>query len=53
MIGSWGMIWVSDVAHTPDMRNTYKILVCQKGRKKLLGRLKRRWEDNINMDLEE
>jgi hypothetical protein len=34
------------------MRNAYKILV-GKGRKKPLGRLRRRWEDDIKMDLRE
>jgi hypothetical protein len=36
-----------------EIRNTHKILVGKPERKKLLGRTRRRWEDNIRMDLEE
>jgi len=35
------------------MRNTYYILVGKPEGKKPLGRTKRRWEDNIRMDLPE
>jgi hypothetical protein len=35
------------------MKNAYKILVGKPERKSLLGRRKRRWEDNIRMDLRE
>jgi hypothetical protein len=33
------------------MRNAYKILVGKPEGKKALGRPRRRWEDNIRMDL--
>jgi hypothetical protein len=36
-----------------EMRNAYKILVGKPEVKKQLGRIRRRWEDNINMDPEE
>jgi hypothetical protein len=35
------------------MRNTYKSLVGELEGKGLLGRLRRRWEDNIRIDLRE
>jgi hypothetical protein len=35
------------------MRNVYKILVGKPEGKRSLGRLRRRWEDNIRMDLKE
>jgi hypothetical protein len=35
------------------MRNAYKILVGKTGEKRPLGRPRRRWEDNIRMDLRE
>jgi hypothetical protein len=34
-----------------EMRNAYQILVGKSEGKRLLGRLRRRWEDNIRMDL--
>jgi hypothetical protein len=36
-----------------EMRNTYKILVGKPEGKRPLGRPRRRWEDNIRMDLRE
>jgi hypothetical protein len=36
-----------------DKRNAYKILVGKPGGKRLLGRGRRRWEDNVRMDLRE
>jgi hypothetical protein len=35
------------------MRNVYKILVGKPEGSRPLGRLRRRWEDNIKMDLRE
>jgi hypothetical protein len=35
------------------LRNAYKILVGRLEGKKLPGRTRRRWEDNIKMDLRE
>jgi hypothetical protein len=36
-----------------EMRNAYRILVGKPEVKRPLGRPKRRWEDNIKMDLRE
>jgi len=35
------------------MRNSYKILVTKPDGKSQLGKTKRRWEDNIRIDLRE
>jgi hypothetical protein len=34
-----------------EMRNAYKILVRKSEWKRTLGRIRRRWEDNIRLDL--
>jgi hypothetical protein len=34
-------------------KGVYRVLVGRPGRKRLLGRPRRRWEDNIKMDLQE
>jgi len=36
-----------------DISNTYRISMGKPEGKRLLGRPRRRWEDNINMDLQE
>ena len=36
-----------------DRRGEYKVLVGKPERKRPLGRSRRRWEDNIKMDLQE
>jgi hypothetical protein len=36
-----------------EIRNSYKILVGKPERKRPLGRPRRRWEDNIKMNLRE
>jgi hypothetical protein len=36
-----------------EMRNVYKVLVRKPEGKRPLGRSRRRWEDNIKMDLKE
>jgi hypothetical protein len=36
-----------------DRRGVYRVLVGKSERKRPLGRLKRRWEDNIKTDLQE
>jgi len=41
------------VALMGEMRNYYKILVRKPERKRPRGRPRRRWEDNIRMDLRE
>jgi hypothetical protein len=46
------MRWVGHVAHI-EMRNVYSIFVGKPEGKRPLGRPRRRWEDNIRMDLRE
>jgi hypothetical protein len=41
------------IARTGEMRNAYNILVGKPEWKRPLGRPRRRWEDNIRMDLRE
>jgi hypothetical protein len=36
-----------------ERRGVYRVLVGKLEGKRLLGRLRRRWEDNIKMDLQE
>ena len=40
------------VARVGDRRGVYRVLVRKPERKRPLGRLRRRWEDNIKMDLQ-
>jgi hypothetical protein len=47
------LVWVGHVAHIEEMRNAYKILAWKPERKRPLGILRCRWEDNIRMDLRE
>jgi len=47
------MKWSGHVARMGEMRSLYKILVGKPEGKRPLGRRKRRWEDNIRMDLRE
>jgi hypothetical protein len=44
------MRWVGDVAHMGEVRGAYNILVRRPEGRRLLGRHKHRWEDNIKMD---
>jgi len=39
--------------HIGKMRNAYNILVAKPDRKRPLGRHRRRWENNLRMDLME
>ena len=41
------------MARMEEGRGVHKVLVGKPGGKKPLGRSRRRWEDNIKMDLEE
>jgi hypothetical protein len=52
MIKSKRMIWAGHVARMEE-RNTYRILVGKPIGKRPLGRPRRRWVDNIKMDLRE
>jgi hypothetical protein len=47
------MSWAGNVARMGKMRNAYTILVRKPQRKRPLGRPRRRWEDNIRMDIRE
>ena len=47
------MRWAGHVARMEEGRSAFKILTGTPAGKRPLGRPKRRWEDNIRMDLEE
>jgi hypothetical protein len=47
------MRWVGYVARMEDMRNACNILVGKREGKRRLRRPRRRWEDNIRIDLRE
>ena len=47
------MRWAGHVARMEEGRCVHKVLVGKPGGKRPLGRPRRRWEDNIKMDLEE
>jgi hypothetical protein len=53
IIKSRRMRWASHVARMGEKRNAYKLLVGKPERKRPLGRPRRRWVDNIRMDLGE
>jgi hypothetical protein len=47
------MRWTGHVARMGERRNAYRLLVGKPGRKRPLGRPRRRWVDNVRMDLGE
>jgi len=47
------MRWAGHVARVGERRGVYRVLVGKPERKRPLGRPRRRWEDNIKMDLQE
>jgi len=47
------MRWTRRVARTGERRSVYKVLVGKPEGRRSLGRLRRKWEDNIKMDLQE
>ena len=47
------MRWAGHVARIGERRGVYRVLVGKPERKRALGRPRRRWEDNIKMDLQE
>ena len=47
------MRWAGHVARLGERRGVYRVLVVKPGGKRPLGRPRRRWENNINMDLQE
>jgi hypothetical protein len=53
IIKSRRMRWAGHVARMGEKRNSYRILVGKPEGKRPLGRPRRRWEDNIRMDLRE
>jgi hypothetical protein len=53
VIKSRRMGWAGHVALMGDSRDVYRILVGKPERRRPLGRLGRRWEDNIKIDLQD
>jgi len=53
VIKSRRMRWAGHVASVGEGRGSYRILVGRPEGKKLLGRPRPRWEDNIKLDLRE
>jgi hypothetical protein len=47
------MRWAGHVARMGQKRNAYRLLVGKPERRRPLGRPRRRWVDNIRMDLVE
>ena len=47
------MQWAGHVARMGQMRGVYRVLVGKPEGKRPLRRPRRRWEDNIKMDLQE
>jgi len=45
--------WAGHVVHMGEGRGVYRVLVGKPEGKRPLGRPRRRWEDNIKMDLQE
>ena len=53
MIKSIRLKWAGHVAIMEEGRSAFKILTGEPTGKRPLGRPRRRWEDNMRMDLEE
>jgi hypothetical protein len=53
VIKSRRLRWAGHVAHMGEMRGAYRALVGKPEGRRPLGRPRRRWEDNIKMDLRE
>ena len=53
VIKSRRMRWAGHVARMEEGRDVHKVLVGKPDGKRPLGRPRRRWEDNIKMDLQE
>ena len=47
------MRWAGHIARMEEGRSAFKVLTGKPTGKRPLGRPRRRWEDNIRMDLEE
>jgi hypothetical protein len=52
-IKSRRMLWAGNVTRMGERRGVYRVLVGRPEWKRPLGRPRRRWEDNIKMDLRE
>jgi hypothetical protein len=53
VIKSRRLIWAGHVARMEEGRSAFKILTGKPTGKRLLGRLRRRWEGSITIDLKE
>jgi hypothetical protein len=53
MVVSRRMRWAGHVARMGEKRNAYRILVRKPEEKRPLGRPRRKWVDNVKMDLRE
>ena len=53
VVKSRRMRWAGNVAHMGENRGVHRVLVGKPEGKRLLGRPRHRWEDNIKMDLQE
>ena len=53
VIKSRRMRWAGDVAHMGEKRGVYRVLVGKPEGKRPLERPRRRWVDNIRMDIQE
>jgi len=53
VIKSRRMRWAGHVAHMGERRDVYRVSVGKRDRTRPLGRPRRRWEDNIKMDVQE
>jgi hypothetical protein len=53
MIKSMRMVWTGNVARMEAKRNAHTILMEKPEGKRSLGRPRRKWEDNIKMDVGE
>jgi hypothetical protein len=47
------LIWIGHVASMGERRGAYRILMREREGRSPLGRPRRRWKDNIKMDLRE
>jgi hypothetical protein len=47
------MRWAGHAAHMGEKRNAYRMLVGRSEGKRILGGSRRRWANNIKMDLRE
>ena len=53
MIKSRKIGWAGQVARLGKRRGVYRVLVRKREEKRSLGRPRRRWEDNIKIDVQE